>query len=77
MPIRREQVSGHELFDVDCGSLIACFERDVDENVVREMARRQPMRAVFRDDGFATDAARINAEQMFREVSPSTEVKAI
>lgn len=77
MPIRREQVSGHELFDVDCGSLIACFDRDVDENVVREMARRQPMRAVFRDDGFATDAARINAEQMFREVSPSTEVKAI
>ena len=41
------------------------------------MAKRQPLRAVFRDDGFVDDAARINAEQIFRELSPNTEVKAI
>ena len=45
--------------------------------LVREIAKREPLRAVFRDSGFASDADRINAEQIFAEVSPSTDVKVI
>lgn len=77
MPIEKETVIGHELFTVEDGALIACFDDEVTSAVVHEIARRTPLRAVFRDDGFEDDAARINAEQIFREKSPATEVKAI
>ena len=50
---------------------------EITDAVVKEIASRHPLRAVFLDAGFATDAARINAEQIFREVSPETDVRAI
>ena len=77
LPICIEQTDGHEVFVVDDGALIACFDKQVDLEVVRQVAKREPLRAVFLDAGFATDDARINAEQIFREVSPSTDVKTI
>ncbi|MGB3168877.1 MAG: site-specific DNA-methyltransferase [Rhodococcus sp. (in: high G+C Gram-positive bacteria)] len=77
MPIVVEQTDGHEVFVVDDGALIACFDAGVTPDLVRTIAKREPLRAVFRDSGFASDDARINAEQIFREVSPATDVKAI
>jgi adenine-specific DNA-methyltransferase len=77
MPIAVEQIDGHEMFVVEDGSLIACFVDGVSPAVVREIAGREPLRGVFRDSGFATDADRINAEQVFAEVSPATDVKTI
>jgi adenine-specific DNA-methyltransferase len=76
-PVVTEQVDGREVMSVDGGALIACFTNDISAAVVNEIAKRRPLRAVFLDAGFATDAARINAEQIFREVSPETEVRAI
>lgn len=77
MPITVEQIDDLDVFIVENGALIACFNTEVSPALVREIARRQPLRAVFRDSGFATDADRINAEQVFAEVSPTTDVKAI
>lgn len=77
MPICIEQIEGKDIFVVEDGALIACFEENVAPEVVHSIAKRQPLRAVFRDSGFASDDARINAEQVFREVSPATDVKAI
>jgi len=77
MPVTVEQLESREVFVVDDDALIACFESDVSPDLVRAIARREPLRAVFRDSGFASDDARINAEQIFREVSPATDVKAI
>jgi adenine-specific DNA-methyltransferase len=77
MPIRVEQIDMREILVVDEGALIACFAKNVSETLVAEIARRGPLRAVFLDSGFATDADRINAEQVFAEVSPATDVKAI
>lgn len=77
MPIEVEQIGGEEVFIVEGGALIACFESPVTPEIVRTIATRKPLRAVFRDSGFASDDARINAEQVFREVSPATDVKAI
>ena len=77
MPVDAEQIDGHEVFVVEDGALIACFDSQVSPELVRAIAKREPLRAVFRDSGFASDDARINAEQIFREVSPKTDVKAI
>ena len=77
LPLVREVIDGHEVFSVDGDALIACFAESVTPEVVRTMAARGPLRAVFRDDAFESDAARINAEQVFREVSPATEVRTI
>jgi adenine-specific DNA-methyltransferase len=76
-PIAVEKVGTRRVLSVAEGALIACFADEVTDAVVREIANRHPLRAVFLDAGFATDAARINAEQIFREVSPETEVRAI
>lgn len=77
LPIARETIEGHDVFVVDDGALIACFDGQVSPELVRAIAERKPLRAVFRDDGFASDDARINAEQVFREVSPATDIKVI
>lgn len=76
-PIEIEEVADRRVLSVADDALIACFSRDVSDAAVRAIAARHPLRAVFLDAGFATDAARINAEQIFREVSPETEVRAI
>ncbi|MBP1137315.1 adenine-specific DNA-methyltransferase [Arthrobacter sp. PvP023] len=77
MPIAIEQIEGHEVFIVEDGALAACFGSGITPNLVRTIAKREPLRAVFRDAGFASDDARINAEQIFHEMSPATEVKAL
>lgn len=77
MPISIEHLDQRDVYVVEDGALVACFEESLDATTIREMAKRQPLRAVFLDAGFGTDDARINAEQMFREISPGTDVKAI
>ena len=77
LSISRESLEGREVLAVDDDALIACFDAEVSDLLVRAIAKRHPLRAVFKDAGFANDAARINAEQIFRELSPQTEVRAI
>ncbi|MEY8017691.1 MULTISPECIES: site-specific DNA-methyltransferase [Mycobacterium] len=77
MPIVVEKHECYDVFVVEDGALIACFDSAVSPELVRTIAKREPLRAVFRDAGFASDDARINAEQIFREISPATDVKAI
>lgn len=77
MPIALEQIEGHEVLIVENGALIACFDTEVSAALVTAVAKREPLRAVFRDSGFATDADRINAEQVFTEISPTADVRAI
>lgn len=76
-PVVTEQVDGREILSVAKGALIACFADEVTDDVVRAIAKHRPLRVVFKDSGFASDAARINTEQIFREMSPETEVRAI
>lgn len=60
-------------------ALVACFDNTgrIDEVFVKELAKRKPLRVVFRDAGFKDDATKINVEQIFKLLSPSTEVKCI
>lgn len=75
--IEIESIEGQECFVIEGGALIACFEPSVSAKTVRSIAKREPMRAVFRDEGFASDAERINAEQVFKEFAPAADVKVI
>jgi adenine-specific DNA-methyltransferase len=77
LPIRREAVQGKNVFFVDDNALVACFETGVTEELVKELAGREPLRVVFRDNGFVSDAVKINVEQVFRQLSPSTDVRSI
>lgn len=77
LPIAQEKISGKTVFFVDGNALAACFETEINETFVKLLAKRQPLRAVFRDTGFASDSAKINVEQIFKLMSPNTEVKTI
>lgn len=77
LPIRRETIQDKTVFFVDDNALVACFDQGVSEELVKELAKSEPLRVVFRDNGFESDAVKINVEQVFRQLSPTTEVKAI
>lgn len=79
LPIEKETIQGKEVFFVDDNALVACFDAQggIDEDFVKVLAKYQPLRAVFRDAGFKNDAVKINVEQIFKLLSPSTEVKSI
>lgn len=81
-PISREAVQGKTVFFVNKSpyagpDLIACFDTGVTEDLVKVLAKHEPVKAVFRDNGFVSDAVKINVEQIFRQLSPTTEVKSI
>ena len=79
LPIARQTIQGKEVFFVDGNALATCFDAtgSIDETFVKELATHQPLRAVFRDAGFKDSAVKINVEQIFKLLSPSTEVKCI
>ena len=77
LPIEKEIVLGKVVFVVDTNALVACFEANVTERVVEELTKRKPLRAVFRDSSYDSDSAKVNVEQIFKLLSPATEVKSI
>jgi len=77
LPIVSETLHGKRVFFVDENALAACFDTGLSDELVHAIATRKPLRAVFRDDGFGDDSTRINVEQIFKLLSPNTEVKAL
>lgn len=77
LPITRETLHGKTVFTVANTALIACFDNGVDEILVKTLATRKPLRVVFKDTGFKDDATKINVKQIFKSLSPDTDVKAI
>ena len=77
LAIDSKKVAGAEVYDVDQGSLMACFEDEISEEVIRQIAQTQPLRAVFRDSSFANSADKINVSEIFKELSPNTKVKVV
>lgn len=79
LPIRKESIQGKTVFFVNQPpyDLIACFDTGVNEELVKQLAGFEPLRVVFRDNGFVSDAVKINVEQIFKQMSPGTDVKSI
>ena len=59
------------------GDLIACFDENIPESVIKEIARKQPLRAVFRDSSFADSPSKINVGEIFKMIAPDTRVRVI
>ncbi len=79
LPIAKQTLQGKDVFLMDGNALAACFDGHggIDENFVKELAMVQPLRVVFRDAGFKDSSVKINVEQIFKLLSPATEVKCI
>ena len=79
LPITKQFIQGKDVFFVDGNVLAACFDASgsIDEAFVKELAKHQPLRVVFRDAGYKNSAVKINVEQIFKLLSPATEVKCI
>lgn len=77
LPISKKTIQGKSILFVDENALIACFDNDITEDLVKELAGFKPLCIVFKDNGFVSDAVKINVDQIFKQLSPSTEVKSI
>lgn len=70
LPYKSEQIDGCTVHTYNDGDLIACFDANIPENVVKEIAMRKPLRAVFRDSGFASSPEKINVFEIFKLYMP-------
>lgn len=77
LPYTSEIIEGCTVHNYNDGDLIACFNENVPESVIKAIAKRQPLRAVFRDSSFADSPAKINVGEIFKLLAPDTRVKVI
>lgn len=77
LPHTHEKIEGFTVHTYNEGDLIACFEERISENVVREIAKRQPLRVVFRDSSFTSSPEKINVVEIFKLLAPNTTVRVI
>lgn len=77
LPYKSEKIDGCTVHTYNDGDLIACFDANIPESVIKEIAKRKPLRAVFRDSGFASSPEKINVFEIFKLYAPDTSVKVI
>lgn len=77
LPYTSEKIEGCTVHTYNDGDLIACFDENVPESVIKTIAKRQPLRAVFRDNSFINSPAKINVGEIFKLLAPDTRVKVI
>lgn len=77
LPYTSEQIEGCTVHTYNDGDLIACFDENISDSVIKEIAKRQPLRAVFRDSSFNGSPAKINVGEIFKMLTPDTRVKVI
>ncbi|MDU3722433.1 MAG: site-specific DNA-methyltransferase [Clostridium celatum] len=72
-----EEIEGYTIHNYNNGDLIACFDEDIPDSVIKYIAKKQPLRAVFRDNSFADSPSKINVGEIFKSLAPDTRVKVI
>ena len=77
LPHRVENIDGKKVHIVNQDDLVACFEENIPESVIRKIAEMKPTRVVFRDSSFNSDDNKINVEEIFKLITPDTRVKVI
>ena len=77
LPYKSIEIDGCVVHNYNDGDLIACFEESISENVMKEIAKLTPLRAVFRDSSFENSAEKINTSEIFKLLSPDTKIKVI
>jgi adenine-specific DNA-methyltransferase len=79
LPITTETIEGLPVHCVDDSALLACFDDQggITDALVKRLAAKKPLRVVFRDAGFKDSATKINVAQIFKQLSPSTDIKCL
>jgi len=77
LPIETKMISGKEVHFVAGNLLVACFDENVDEELIRQIAQTKPSKAVFRDSSFSSCPDKINLEEIFKSISPETQIKVL
>ena len=77
LPHVTEKIEGCHVHTVNGGDLIACFDEDIPESVIRKIAECKPLRVVFRDSSFASSPEKINVTEIFKLMAPGTSVRVI
>ena len=75
--IKVETIAGKKIFNVNDGNLVCCFDKNLTDEVVTEIAKLQPLYAVFRDSSMSTDSVAVNFDQIFETYSPNTTRKVL
>jgi adenine-specific DNA-methyltransferase len=75
--IQRTTIEEKEVFKVAGNSLYACFDKGVDEGFAKAIAKEKPLRIVFKDSSFKDDTAKMNVQQLLKQLSSNTEMKVI
>lgn len=77
LPYSSEKMEGCTVHTYNDGDLIACFDENIPDTVIKKIAKRQPLRAVFRDSSFKDSPSKINVSEIFKMLAPDTRVKVI
>ena len=77
LPYSSEEIDGCTVHDYNNGDLITCFDENVPDSVVKAIAKKKPLRAVFRDSSFSDSPSKINVGEIFKLLAPDTRVKVI
>lgn len=77
LPYSCEKIGECTVHNYNDGDLIACFDENIPESVIKEIAKKRPLRAVFRDSSFANSPSKINVAEIFKLLAPDTRVKVI
>lgn len=77
LPYTSEQIDGCTVHNYNDGDLIACFDENIPDSVIKAIAKKQPLRAVFRDSSFVDSPSKINVDEIFKLTAPNTRVKVI
>lgn len=77
LPYNSEVIEGCTVHNYNNGDLVACFNENIPDSVIKYIAKQQPLRAVFRDSSFANSPSKINVGEIFKSLAPDTRVKVI
>lgn len=77
LPYSLEKIEGCVVHNYNNGDLLACFDENIPDSVVKAVAKQKPLRAVFRDSSFVDSTSKINVGEIFKLMAPDTKVKVI
>ena len=77
LKIEEKNLSGNRVFFVENNSLVACFDDDINIEIIDEVCKSNPLKVVFKDTSFKTDKDKINLEERIKKLSPDTEVSIL
>lgn len=77
LPHEIAEIDGFHIHIIDGNALVACFDANIPESVMRKIAAKKPLRAVFRDGSFRSSPGKLNIEGIFKMIAPDTTLRVI